>query len=145
MYSDDLRIFRESLARVVQRAGFFDRFYARFMACSDEIAVLFRHRNMEQLKQKLRDALEVTADTAEGLPGTNLYMELLGRIHSRLQVTRRHFGLWRDALLDTVADDDPEYSFRVRLAWQRVIDSVIEQMFSRCPEEHGQDIHKKVS
>lgn len=140
MFKEDLIQFRESLARVASQTGFFDSFYDRFMGQSEEITAIFVNRDMAQLKHKLKETLQILADTAEGRPGFGLYVEMLGRIHQRLNVTRAHFDMWREALLDTIAVYDEQYNLRVRLAWQRVIDSVIDQLFDNL-----RDPQKEVS
>jgi len=129
MYKEDLSQFRESLDRVTAQTGFFDSFYDAFMAQSEEIAGIFVNRDMAHLKHKLKETLQILADAAEGRPGFGLYVEMLGRVHQRLNVNRNHFDMWREALLDTVAVYDEQYNPRVRLAWRRVIDSVIERLF----------------
>jgi hemoglobin-like flavoprotein len=130
MQQSDLNLFRDSLARVTARDGFFDSFYDHFISQSDEIAAIFLHRDMDQIKSKLRSTLEMVARTAEDQSGIQLYMEMLGRIHQRLHVERRHFDMWQVALLDTVAVYDEAYSDRVGAAWSQVIGTVIELFFS---------------
>jgi hemoglobin-like flavoprotein len=129
MHHDNLTLFRESLARVTAHAGFFDSFYDHFMAQSEEIAVIFVRRDMAQLKQKLQETLQILADTVEGRPGFGLYVEMLGRIHQRLNINRLHFEMWRDALVDTVEVFDEQYSSQIRRAWLGEIDSVINLLF----------------
>ncbi len=136
MRQSDLNLFRDSLARVTARDGFFDAFYDHFMAQSEEIAAIFHHRDMVQLKQKLRSTLEMVAQTAEGQPGIVIYLEMLGRTHQRLQIERRHFDMWQAALLDTVAGFDEAYSDRIGAAWSQVIGSVIESIFSALDPSH---------
>ncbi len=130
MQQSDLNLFRDSLARVTARDGFFDSFYDHFISQSDEIAAIFMHRDMAQIKDKLRSTLEMVARTAEDQSGIQLYMEMLGRIHQRLRVERRHLDMWQVALLDTVAVYDEAYSDRVGAAWSQVIGTVIELFFS---------------
>jgi hemoglobin-like flavoprotein len=136
MQQSDLNLFRDSLARVAACDGFFDSFYDHFMDQSEEIAAIFHHRDMHQLKQKLRTTLEMVAQTAEGQPGIVLYLEMLGRIHRRLQIERRHFDMWQVALLDTVAVFDEAYSDRIGAAWSQVIGSVVESIFSALDPSH---------
>jgi hemoglobin-like flavoprotein len=130
MDQQDLKLFRESLDRVSVMQGFFDDFYDHFMAESDEIAGFFLNRDMAQLKKKLQDTLQMVADTVEDKPGLSLYIELLGRIHQRLKVERRHFTMWQAALVDTVALFDDQYDKRTEMAWNRVIGHVIDLLFS---------------
>jgi hemoglobin-like flavoprotein len=131
MYQSDLNLFRESLARVTAQDGFFDTFYDHFIRQSDEIAAIFQHRDIVMLKKKLRSTLEMVAQTADKQPGMGMYLEMLGRIHQRFNIERRHFDMWKVALLDTVALYDEAYSNRVGAAWSQVIGHVIAQIFDR--------------
>lgn len=136
MRQSDLNLFRDSLARVTARDGFFDGFYAHFLSQSDEIAAFFRHRDMAQIKDKLRSTLEMVVQAAENESGIYLYLEMLGRIHQRLHVERRHFDMWQAALLDTVALYDEAYSDQVGAAWSQVISTVIELVFNALHHPH---------
>lgn len=136
MQQSDLNLFRDSLARVTARDGFFDSFYDHFIRQSDEIASIFQHRDMAQIKHKLRTTLEMVAQSAEEQPGIDLYLEMLGRTHQRLHVERRHFDMWQAALLDTVAAYDEAYSDRVGAAWSQVIGTVIERLLSALRQNH---------
>ena len=124
-----LELFRQSFRRVTRRAGFFDSFYDNFISRSEEIAEFFRNRDMPQLKHKLQETLQMLADTAEGRPGAGLYIEMLGRIHQRLAVQRRHLCMWEEALLETVECYDDEFDSEVQAAWREVVESVIERMY----------------
>jgi hemoglobin-like flavoprotein len=130
MHQSDLNLFRDSLLRVTARDGFFDRFYDHFMRQSDEIAAIFQHRDMTQLKKKLRNTLEMVAQTVDSQPGIDMYLEMLGRTHQRLNIERRHFEMWKLALLDTVAVYDEAYSNRIGAAWSQVIGQVIDRIFN---------------
>jgi hemoglobin-like flavoprotein len=136
MQQFNLNLFRDSLARVTSRDGFFDSFYDHFAAQSEEIAAIFRHKDMDQLKQKLRGTLEMVAQVAEGEPGLDMYMAMLGRTHHRLNIERRHFDMWQVALLDTVAAYDEAFSDRVGAAWSEVIGHVIDLVFSALERSH---------
>jgi hemoglobin-like flavoprotein len=129
-----LEIFSQSLQRVTMSAAFFDCFYNNFIGQSDEIEDFFKHRDMRQLKRKLRETLFLLAETAEGRPGLRLYIQMLGRIHKRLNVQRRHFRMWEEALLEAVKIHDADYDDEVLAAWLYVIDDVIEMMFFALEE-----------
>ncbi|MEW8314547.1 MAG: globin domain-containing protein [Candidatus Thiodiazotropha endolucinida] len=130
MNQHNLEIFNRSLQRVTSSPAFFDCFYDKFINQSDEISRFFKNRDMAQLKKKLRETLFMLAETAEGRPGLTLYIEMLGRIHKRLNVQRKHFNMWEEALLEAVKIYDDE----VLAAWLYVIDEVIETMFSALEE-----------
>lgn len=133
---DDLTLFRQSLARATAHAEFFDSFYDHFMGQSKEIAGFFHHRDMPQLKRKLRETLQMVSESAEGRPGITLYLEMLGRVHGRLHVEREHFSMWQSALLDTMAEYDEAFDERAKTAWIHVIGQMIEQMFESIPQHH---------
>ncbi|MBT2970280.1 MAG: globin [Candidatus Thiodiazotropha sp. (ex Ctena orbiculata)] len=130
----NLAIFRQSLQRVSASTEFFDCFYNSFVAQSDEIGEFFKNRDMKQLKKKLRETLFMLAETAEGRPGLTLYIEMLGRVHLRLKVKRKHFVMWEEALLEAVKRYDKEFDDKVLAAWLEVIDNVIETMFRALDE-----------
>jgi hemoglobin-like flavoprotein len=138
MRQDDLTLFRLSLVRATSREDFFDSFYGRFMNQSKEIAGFFQHRDMSQLKKKLRETLQMVSESAEGRPGITLYLEMLGRIHDRLHVGREHFDMWQTALLETVAEYDEAFDERTRTAWHRIIGQMISQMFEPAPTQRYQ-------
>ncbi|MES9992457.1 MAG: globin domain-containing protein [Candidatus Thiodiazotropha sp.] len=125
----NLSIFSQSLQRVTASTEFLDCFYDCFLAQSDELGDFFKNRDMQQLKKKLRETLFMLAETAQGEPGLMLYIEMLGRVHRRLHVQRRHFVMWEEALLEAVKRCDKEYDDKVLAAWLEVIDNVIETMF----------------
>ncbi|MCG7950164.1 MAG: globin [Candidatus Thiodiazotropha endolucinida] len=134
MNQHNLEIFNRSLQRVTSSPAFFDCFYDKFINQSDEISRFFKNRDMAQLKKKLRETLFMLAETAEGRPGLTLYIEMLGRIQKRLNVQRKHFNMWEEALLEAVKIYDDEYDDEVLAAWLYVIDEVIETMFSALEE-----------
>ncbi|MEW8016589.1 MAG: globin domain-containing protein [Candidatus Thiodiazotropha endolucinida] len=134
MNQHNLEIFNQSLLRVTSSPAFFDCFYDKFISQSDEISRFFKNRDMAQLKKKLRETLFMLAETAEGRPGLTLYIEMLGRIHKRLNVQRKHFKMWEEALLEAVKIYDDKYDDEVLAAWLYVIDEVIETMFSALEE-----------
>ncbi|MES9833955.1 MAG: globin [Candidatus Thiodiazotropha sp. LLP2] len=134
---DNLKRFQQSLRRVSQKEGFYDSFYEHFMTQSDEIAKIFHTRDMAQLKQKLQETLQMVDDLVAGKPGVVLYLEMLGRIHTRLKVGQNHFEMWKDALISTVKSYDPEYDSQVLAAWMEAIEMVISVMY---PEEDQIDL-----
>ena len=59
--------FQESLDRATADPEFLTRFYERFMGTSDEVAAIFAHTDMEQLKRKLKASLHILAAAPLGL------------------------------------------------------------------------------
>jgi hemoglobin-like flavoprotein len=83
---------------------------------------------MASIIAKLRVTLGMVADAAECKPGLEMYLEMLGNIHRRLDVEPRFFTLWREALLATLAEQDPEFNAEIRGSWERIIERVIDCM-----------------
>ncbi|MEW8626803.1 MAG: globin domain-containing protein [Candidatus Thiodiazotropha sp.] len=125
----NLKRFQQSLRRISLKQGFYDTFYDHFMAQSDEIAGIFHARDMDQLKGKLKETLQMVEDALMGKPGVVLYLEMLGRIHTRLRVDQRHFEMWKEALLATIEHYDDEYDAQVQTAWEEAIETVISLMY----------------
>ncbi|MCG7871427.1 MAG: globin [Candidatus Thiodiazotropha lotti] len=125
----NLKRFQQSLRRISLKQGFYDTFYDHFIAQSDEIATIFHARDMDQLKGKLKETLQMIEDALMGKPGVVLYLEMLGRIHTRLKVDQRHFEMWRDALLSTIERFDDEYDAEVKMAWEEAIEMVLSLMY----------------
>jgi len=81
-----VRLYHESLERATHSPQFLNRFYYRFIGSGHDVANLFRGRDMERTKRKLKTALELATDSANRVPGMDMYLEMLGRIHDRLHV-----------------------------------------------------------
>jgi len=124
----DLHHFQQSLRRIEADEGFYEAFYGRFIGQSEAVGAIFRNRDMASIIGKLRVTLGMVAEAAEGKPGLEMYLEMLGGIHRRLQIGPRFFVLWREALLDTLFERDPAFNPTVRGAWERVIAAVIDCM-----------------
>ncbi len=125
----NLKRFQQSLRRISLKQGFYDTFYDHFMAQSDEIAGIFHARDMDQLKGKLKETLQMVEEALAGKPGVVLYLEMLGRIHTRLKVDQRHFEMWKEALLATIERYDDEYDAQVQTAWEEAIETVVNLMY----------------
>lgn len=137
----DLRLYRESLRRLTgghdgvshvssneSRTQFLDRFYYHFINDNADVANVFRGRNMERIKRKLLTTLELVANNADATAGTQMYLEMLGRIHERRHITRRYFIFWKEALLSSIAECDPAFDTSIRKAWQEVLDDTMVKM-----------------
>jgi hemoglobin-like flavoprotein len=127
LHGNNLEIFQASLQRLQADADFYPSFYRRFINSSEEINRIFAKRDIAQLQKKLKMTLEMVADAAQGKPGLSMYFEMLGKVHKRLNIKPEHFQLWKDSLLETVAERDPGFDEPVLHAWSLVIDDVIER------------------
>jgi hemoglobin-like flavoprotein len=123
-----IALFQASLARATADPEFFDRFYHRFIEDSQDMARIFRGKDMARIHHKLHLTLEMLTDSAEGQPGLGMYLDLLGRMHERLDIHPEHFARWSDALIATAAETDLAFDPDIRGAWETVIDALISTM-----------------
>jgi hypothetical protein len=120
--------FRASLARATRAPEFYARFYRRFMGSSEQVGAFFRGRDMGRIERKLRMTLEMVCDNADGQPGLDMYLELLGRTHAAMRISLPLLRLWREALIGTAAECDPAFDAEARAAWEAVLDDLIGKM-----------------
>ncbi len=126
--SKSLPLFHASLERATADPDFFHRFYRRFMADSDEIGRIFEGRDMAKIERKLKTTLEMLTESADNKPGLDMYLEMLGRIHERLQISEAMFTQWRNALIETAAECDPQFDGSTREAWNTVVGDMIAKL-----------------
>lgn len=117
--------FEESYARIfgaqvgISEEGdaFFERFYEIFLTKSPRIAKLFSRTNMSRQATMLRRSLfEFITFYVTGQ--VNEEMRRIAALHQRLDVSADLYDLWLDALIETVAEFDPECSEMTEFAWR---------------------------
>jgi hemoglobin-like flavoprotein len=113
--------FHASLARASANPRFLDVFYARFMDSSPTVAAVFAGKDMEQLKRKLRSSLHVMTLAVDGAPGADMYLDYLGKVHTRLDIAPRMYDAWLDALVATAAECDPQFTQELDAVWRAVV------------------------
>ncbi len=123
-----IAVFHASIDRLHGDPEFLDRFYERFMGVSEDIAAVFQGRDMPRIKRKLRLTLNIITMLVDDEPGMDWYMTSLADIHNQLEIPPVFFELWKDALVETVAEHDPAFDEQVRSAWSRVLDQAIAAM-----------------
>jgi truncated hemoglobin YjbI len=116
-----LAAFHASLARASADPRFLDVFYARFMASSPAIAAIFAGRDMARLKRKLGSSLHVMTLAIDGSPGADMYLDYLAKVHGRFEITGPMYDGWLDALIETAAECDPEFTGELRAQWREVV------------------------
>lgn len=120
--------FKDSRCRAARVPDFYGRFYRRLMDTSAEIAAYFSGRDMKRIERKLRMTLDMVCDNADGQPGLGMYLELLGRTHGAMHISLPFLLIWREALIGTAAECDPEFDGDTRAAWEAVLDDLIAKM-----------------
>ncbi|MBZ9557457.1 MULTISPECIES: globin [Modicisalibacter] len=120
------QLFDASYQRVLSDSAggqdFFDAFYRRFIASSDEVAAKFRHTDMARQQAMLKKAfyrlLSFFASSE-----TDYYLERIAVVHDRrhLDIRPALYDLWLESLIDTVRAFDPCFDADVELAWRLVM------------------------
>ena len=134
MAPDDAATFRSSFYRCLDGSHFMKRFYDRFVGSSEEVREAFRHTDMDRQYKMLADSLYVLATAMAGGPESPARDALAG-IAARhgsqgLGIRPALYDLWLSALLETVAEHDPEYSPEVERVWRETLGAGIEYMRS---------------
>lgn len=121
METADSDIVFQSYGRCCTNELFFVDFYDRFMSSSSEIQELFANTDMANQRHLLRNGIMQLILHARGMPATKL--RALGDSHSRkgYNIRPQWYGLWLDALIDTVRKHDPEFSDATETSWRRAI------------------------
>jgi hemoglobin-like flavoprotein len=131
---DSIQQARDSLSRCIQSPEFLDRFYALFMASSEDIRRKFEKTDFDRQKKMLQDSLFVML-VAAGAKSGPAYKELtkLADRHSRgeLGVDPSWYDAWLTCLLKAVSEHDPEYRPELDGAWRESLRDGIEVMKSR--------------
>lgn len=123
----NLPLYRASLKRVGAAPGFFRHFCNLFIGGSPEIAAFFSHENRNQIQRRLKTTVRMLAAYAENQLGTNIFLEsAAGRTHRKLLIHPKHFTFWRDTLVATAAEYDPEFDDATRREWEWIIDSMLD-------------------
>ena len=124
MDQEILDAFDRSLERCISRAGFFDRFYEKFLASSPKVREKFANTDFVHQKRALKASLHMILLAAEDPEkGPDRYLTGIAEHHSAsdLDVGAELYDLWLDSLLETVEEADPEYNPDVRKAWEEVM------------------------
>ena len=132
MHERDVELFNDSIERCSRKPEFLRRFYALFLASSDEVARKFEHTDMRRQARLLKTSLYILM-MASGESERVAHLERLAKLHSRagLDIKPELYDLWLDRLLQAVAEFDPLLDPETATAWRRVLQPGIEFMKSR--------------
>ena len=128
--SSHKEIFLHSLERCVSSKKFIASFYQRFLAASDEIREKFKHTDFEQQNKMLVRSLKLAAGATAG--EANSLQELRDRAetHDRhhLDIKPELYDHWRNAIIATASEFDPQWNDEIEEAWRSVLGYVINHM-----------------
>ncbi len=115
----------QSYGRCCAEPTFFDDFYHVFLNSSPQVRAKFANTNMPAQKLLLRQGILNLVMYARGMSDSKL--RAIGESHSRahLDIRPELYDLWLNALLQTIAQHDPEHNEQTRQAWVEVLNKGI--------------------
>ncbi|MBS9403440.1 globin [Halomonas sp. TRM85114] len=114
--------YRRVLEREVDGQAFFAAFYDGFIAASPEVAMKFRHTDMQRQRSMLKKAFYHLL-AFYGSSHADYYLHQVALSHGRthLDIPPRLYDLWLETLIDTVRRFDDRLTDEVELAWRLVM------------------------
>lgn len=122
-----------SYHRCEKSGGLFDTFYDLFFAKSPEIPRKFANTDMEKQKQVVMASLLWVLRLNKGDPVAHSEVSKLAASHSRdaHDVRPELYDLWLDALCESVAKHDPQFTAELESQWRHVMQTGIDLMKSK--------------
>ena len=120
MADPDYLTIQSSYLRCCASAGFFDTFYAIFLAKSPEIAEKFANTDFTRQKQMLRDSIFKMVRQASFNGEARAEVERIGELHARqFDIRPGLYALWLDSLCAAIKQHDPGYTTTLEVLWRR--------------------------
>jgi len=129
---DTLEVFRSSLDRCTAHATFIQRFYARFILSSDEVAGKFDSVDLRRQATVLKSSLYMMLRAASGFDDGMAELRDIARTHSRrgYDIGAHLYEHWLRCLIAVARETDPLFDDEIEAAWkatlQPCIDAIIE-------------------
>jgi len=120
----------QSYGRSCDKPAFFEDFYSNLLNKSPEVRAMFAKTNMEAQRALVRGGVLWLIMHARGMPDTKIRM--LGASHSRtkMNVNPMYYGMWMDALIESLYKHDPEFSRDLESCWRDTLRPSIEKIIS---------------
>ena len=137
--SVDYETVEASYDRCLASEGFYDTFYDTFLAKSEEIPPMFADTDFLRQKQMIRMSVRMMVRLGSGEEGPKVAVRNLGESHSqeRHNVRPELYELWLDALCESIAQHDPQYSAELEQQWRDTMQVGIEKMISMYESEEN--------
>jgi truncated hemoglobin YjbI len=132
---DSLPIFQDSLERCLADATFTQRFYARFVRSSDEVADRFKHVDLKRQANVLRSSLYLVLRGAMGHSDGLDHLDDVARTHGKkgLDIPRHLYMHWLDCLLAAARETDPAFGAEHESHWRAALEPCIERLLRAHP------------
>lgn len=114
----------------VRNDGLAERFYEIFLEADPRIRPLFKNTDFKRQRDLLIHAIVMLIEYADGKPLGEMAIRRLGELHSRrkMNVTPDLYPIWADAMIDALAQLDPEFSPDLEQKWRNVMQKGIAVM-----------------
>ena len=120
------KIFAESYERVLatkrDNKTFFEEFYDRFMASSEEVAKKFENVDMSRQREAIKESLFHMVDCFRTKKmNDNIIRMAVKHNKINLDIRPELYDVWLECLIDTVAIYDDEFDKFTELSWRIVM------------------------
>ncbi|MCR9117515.1 MAG: globin [bacterium] len=109
---------------------FFDAFYDRFLKKAPDLPTMFERTDFHHQKRMLKQSLFELISFYRGIDSAAAEVAKLAERHRQMNVSEAHYQYWLEALVETAADFDPEFTDELASDWRNVMTPGIEAMQS---------------
>jgi hemoglobin-like flavoprotein len=108
------------MEKALTRPTFLERFYAKFLGASPEIAAKFAHVDLKRQTAMLRASLYHVLRAAQGMDDGHRHLAEISDTHSRrgYDIRPEHYQVWLDCLIDAAREADPSLDATTEAAWR---------------------------
>jgi hemoglobin-like flavoprotein len=143
MTDAELALFNDSLTRCTSNPQFLERFYALFLASSDEVRHKFSQTDFQKQRRLLQATFYMVMLAVDGYPEGTVHLERLVDPHSQrhLDIPPHLYDVWLDCLLQAVREYDGQWTPETESLWQHMMANGTAFMKARYParaEQHTQ-------
>ena len=121
MFSPEIELFNDSLARCLRGGEFFQRFYELFLGSSEEVREKFGNTDFRRQRRMLQTSFYMLVEyMALGWPECEAYLERIAGAHGKdgRDIAPHLYDLWLECLLRAVKECDDQWSAEVEAAWR---------------------------
>ena len=131
--ADSRSEFVRSMERCIARPAFLERFYARFLASSPEVAAKFARVDMKRQASVLRASLYHVVRAAQGMDDGRRHLEEIAESHSQRghDIRPEHYEAWLDCLVSAARDVEPSFDATTEAAWRLHLGEAIGAMVAK--------------
>lgn len=123
-------IVQNSYGRCIAKGEFIPAFYERFLKAHPEVKEKFAKTDFDEQYKLLRHGINLmimfAADNVAGKAGINRIMQSHSR--GRMNIEPKFYSIWKQSLLQTVAEKDRQYTPEVGKAWDEVLEKGIKHI-----------------